>query len=87
MGSSEKVFGIPIWAASLLVVALFGYWLLRSVKSGTSLSLGLMPQFDRSTQPLGYWLAVSLAAIFFAVALLTLISPSWIAHLPGQPAR
>ena len=84
MAEHDRVFGLPNWVASLFVVALFGYWLVRSVRSRKSLHLGLMPQFDRDTQPFGYWTAIGLASVFFLVGLLSFVIPDWITHLPGQ---
>ena len=84
MVERDRVFGLPIWLASLLVVALFGYWLIQSVRSRKSLHLGLMPQFERDTQPFGYWTAVGVASAFFLVGLLSFVVPDWITHLPGQ---
>ncbi|MGZ3272251.1 MAG: hypothetical protein ACXU82_14425 [Caulobacteraceae bacterium] len=80
----HTVFGLPGWVASVLIVAFFGYWLLMSVKSGRSLSLGLMPEFSRDAQPAGYWTAVGLGSFFFAVGLISLLVPNWISLLPGQ---
>ena len=65
-------------------MVLFGGWLFWSLKTGTSTYLGLMPGFQRTSQPVGYWSAVLIASVFFLAALLSLIAPSWISYLPGQ---
>ncbi len=81
---AETVFCLPLWAASLAVMVLFGRWLFWSLRTGTSTYLGLMPRFQRASQPVGYWLAVSIAGFFFLAALLSLVMPSWISYLPGD---
>ena len=80
----ETVFGLPLWAASLAVVVLFGGWLFWSLRTGTSTYLGIMPRFQRASQPVGYWSAVLIASFFFLAALLSLVAPNWIGYLSGE---